>query len=87
MRISTIEIGNFRKLVAVRIDLAADKTVFVGANNSGKTSAMTALRRFLVTLKGSRLLTSAWGTGVQSMPSVPSGMLRSPQAIRCRHPI
>lgn len=45
MRISKIEIGNFRKLVAVRIDLAADKTVFVGANNSGKTSAMTALRR------------------------------------------
>lgn len=52
MRISKIEIGNFRKLVAVRIDLAADKTVFVGANNSGKTSAMTALRRFLVDPKG-----------------------------------
>lgn len=52
MHISKIEIGNFRKLVAVRIDLAADKTVFVGANNSGKTSAMTALRRFLVDPKG-----------------------------------
>jgi predicted ATP-dependent endonuclease of OLD family len=48
MRISQVEISNFRKLVAVRIDLGKDKTVFVGANNSGKTSAMTALRRFLV---------------------------------------
>ena len=52
MRISHIEICNFRKLVAVRIDLANDKTVFVGANNSGKTSAVTALRRFLVNPRG-----------------------------------
>lgn len=48
MRISHIEIGNFRKLVAVKIAFAPDKTVFVGANNSGKTSAMSALHRFLV---------------------------------------
>ena len=48
MLISQIELGNFRKLEAVRIDLSQEKTVFVGANNSGKTSAMTALRRFLV---------------------------------------
>lgn len=48
MHISHVELGNFRKLVAVRIKFAAEKTVFVGANNSGKTSAMTALRRFLV---------------------------------------
>ena len=48
MLISQLELGNFRKLEAVRIDLSQSKTVFVGANNSGKTSAMTALRRFLV---------------------------------------
>ncbi|TIX91606.1 AAA family ATPase [Rhizobium sp. P44RR-XXIV] len=48
MLISQIEIANFRKLIAVRTDLSQKKTVFVGANNSGKTSAMTALRRFLV---------------------------------------
>ena len=48
MHIQHVEIGNFRKLKAVRVDLAPDKTVFVGANNSGKTSAMVALRRFLV---------------------------------------
>ncbi|MBN9042094.1 MAG: hypothetical protein BGP05_09435 [Rhizobiales bacterium 62-47] len=48
MHISKVEIGNFRKLVATRVAFEPEKTVFVGANNSGKTSAMTALRRFLV---------------------------------------
>lgn len=48
MRIKHVEIGNFRKLKTVRIDFSSTTTVFVGANNSGKTSAMVALRRFLV---------------------------------------
>ena len=48
MHIQHIEISNFRKLKAVRIDFGEEKTIFVGANNSGKTSAMVALRRFLV---------------------------------------
>lgn len=48
MHIQHVELGNFRKLKAVRIDFSEQKTVFVGANNSGKTSAMVALRRFLV---------------------------------------
>jgi len=48
MRIQDIEIANFRRLRAVRIELADETTLFVGANNSGKTSAMVALRRFLV---------------------------------------
>ncbi len=52
MHIAQIEIGNFRKLVATRIAFAPEKTVFVGANNSGKTSAMNALRRFLVDSRG-----------------------------------
>ncbi len=47
MHIKHIEIGNFRKLSAVRIDFSEKYTVFVGANNSGKTSAMTALQKFL----------------------------------------
>lgn len=47
MHIDHIEIGNFRKLLSVRVDFAKDKTIFVGANDSGKTSAMTALRYFL----------------------------------------
>ncbi|MDO8310862.1 MAG: AAA family ATPase, partial [Sideroxyarcus sp.] len=48
MHIQHVEVGNFRKLKAVRIDFSKETTVFVGANNSGKTSAMVALRRFLV---------------------------------------
>lgn len=48
MRIDFVEIANFRKLISTRIGLSPDKTVFVGANNSGKTSAITALRYFLV---------------------------------------
>jgi len=48
MHIQLVEIGNFRKLQAVCVDFSESTTVFVGANNSGKTSAMVALRRFLV---------------------------------------
>ncbi len=47
MRIKFIEIANFRKLLSVRVDLSESTTLFVGANNSGKTSAMLALRKFL----------------------------------------
>lgn len=47
MQIDFVEIGNFRKLLATRIDLSPQKTIFVGANNSGKTSAMLAFRKFL----------------------------------------
>jgi len=48
MHIDFVEIVNFRKLRSTRVGFAKDKTVFVGANNSGKTSAMVALRCFLV---------------------------------------
>lgn len=51
MRITSIAIRNFRKLKASFIELDKKKTVFVGANNSGKTSAMTALRYFLLAPK------------------------------------
>lgn len=47
MNIAFIEIQNFRKLKSCHIDLSEKTTIFVGANNSGKTSAMEALIRFL----------------------------------------
>ena len=47
MKIAFIDIQNFRKLKGCRVELSEDKTVFVGANNSGKTSAMDALMIFL----------------------------------------
>jgi predicted ATP-dependent endonuclease of OLD family len=43
MYIKFVEVANFRKLKACRIDFSEKETVFVGANNSGKTSAMDAL--------------------------------------------
>lgn len=47
MHIEFLEIANFRKLLSTRVDFSTTTTLFVGANNSGKTSAMLALRRFL----------------------------------------
>lgn len=47
MHIEFIEIANFRKLLSVRVDLSTTTTLFVGANNSGKTSALLCMRRFL----------------------------------------
>src|SRR3989338_6394202 len=47
MKIAYVEIQNFRKLKSCRIELSSKETVFVGANNSGKTSAIDALALFL----------------------------------------
>lgn len=47
MKLSFINIQNFRKLKQCRIDFSDTTTLFVGANNSGKTSAMDALGKFL----------------------------------------
>ena len=47
MHIKFLEVANFRKLLSIRVDLSTETTLFVGANNSGKTSALLALRRFL----------------------------------------
>ena len=47
MKLQSIYIKNFRRLRDVHIDLDADTSIFVGANNSGKTSATHALQLFL----------------------------------------
>lgn len=46
MHIEAMRLRNFRRLKDVRIDLASDISIFVGANNSGKTSASHALQLF-----------------------------------------
>ncbi|MDR0918087.1 MAG: AAA family ATPase [Oscillospiraceae bacterium] len=48
MQITKISIKNFRRLKDITIDFCEKTTLFVGANNSGKTSAMDALRKFLI---------------------------------------
>lgn len=47
MKIKSIHIRNFRKLKNCHIDFGEKETVFVGANNSGKTSAISAIVWFL----------------------------------------
>lgn len=47
MKIASIDIQNFRKLKSCHIDISDKETLFVGANNSGKTSAMDAMMFFL----------------------------------------
>ncbi|MDO9528797.1 MAG: AAA family ATPase [Syntrophales bacterium] len=48
MKIKKVHLRNFRRLENVEIDFENDETVFVGPNNSGKTSATTAFRLFLL---------------------------------------
>ena len=47
MRIKRVAITNFRRLENVEIDFEKTETVFVGSNNSGKTSATAIMRCFL----------------------------------------
>lgn len=47
MQIERIDIKNFRKLQDCKINFSDKTTLFVGANNSGKTSAMDAMAKFL----------------------------------------
>ncbi|GAB1818553.1 ATP-dependent nuclease [Herbidospora sp. RD11066] len=47
MHVKSFHIRNFRRLKHVRVDLETATTIFVGANNSGKTSVSHALQCFL----------------------------------------
>lgn len=42
-----LELCQFRRLGKVQIDIDEKTTILVGANNSGKTSVLAALRHFL----------------------------------------
>jgi len=46
LHIASLCISNFRRLRDVRIDMASDISIFVGANNSGKTSVAHAMELF-----------------------------------------
>lgn len=47
MQIHRVHVGNFRRLKNCTIDFGVNQTILVGANNSGKTSAIQAMLRFL----------------------------------------
>lgn len=47
MHLSTIRLRNYRRLADVKIDLDSEISIFVGANNSGKTSVAHAMHFFV----------------------------------------
>lgn len=47
MKLNSVAIRNFRRLEDVEIDIEDQETIFVGPNNSGKTSATALFRCFL----------------------------------------
>ncbi|MFJ2620312.1 ATP-dependent nuclease [Glutamicibacter sp. NPDC087344] len=47
MQIKCFRVENFRRLKSARVDLEQERTIFVGANNSGKTSATQLFQMFL----------------------------------------
>lgn len=47
MQIKTIRISNFRMLKDISVDLQDELTLFIGKNNSGKTSFIVLLEKFL----------------------------------------
>jgi len=55
MYLHSFHIRNFRRLKDVHIELERDVTIFVGANNSGKTSAAHAIQLFLSKSKDFKL--------------------------------
>jgi len=56
VHVRTFRAENFRRLKSVRVDLEKDQTVFVGANNSGKTSGTHLFKRFLGPQRGDFLI-------------------------------
>jgi len=68
MRIEFVELRNFRRFKQVRIDFSNETTLFVGANNSGKTSAITALKYFLA--QGGKERFSIYDIPIDSWPKI-----------------
>jgi predicted ATP-dependent endonuclease of OLD family len=52
MHLRSYRLQNYRRLRDVHVELARDISIFVGANNSGKTSATQAIQMFLSGRKG-----------------------------------
>jgi predicted ATP-dependent endonuclease of OLD family len=53
MYLHSIRLENFRRMRNANVELAADISIFVGANNSGKTSATRAVHMFVNGMKDS----------------------------------
>ena len=71
MNIAFIEIQNFRKLKSCRVEIASQETILVGANNSGKTSAMDSMIMFLIKHRRKDLLPMRSTLSVFLIPPIP----------------
>lgn len=47
MHLHSYRLKNYRRLQGVHVELGSDISIFVGANNSGKTSATQAIQMIL----------------------------------------
>lgn len=47
VKLACVELSKFRRLAKVRLNIDPTTTILVGANNSGKTSILLAIRKFL----------------------------------------
>lgn len=88
VRISCIEIQNFRKLKSTHIDFANETTLFVGANNSGKTSANEQLRQIEKARTAVDELLALWSDGQEPLfidvlrNVAQSGLFEIPDSLR-----
>ena len=80
MRIQTVTVRRFKRLEDVTIPLA-DSTVFVGANNSGKSSVLQAIHFAVAVAQTSRLVGGVnWGGDKYQLSFSPTQLLYSPIA-------
>ena len=81
MHLKSFVVRNFRRLKEVRVDLSEETTIFVGANNSGKTSATHIFQLFLG--ESSRFSiydfsADCWDTFNKFNPKEPDGLSNLP---------
>ncbi|TAW61378.1 hypothetical protein ELI16_32170 (plasmid) [Rhizobium ruizarguesonis] len=74
MHLHAYRLRNYRRFKSAKIELGKEISIFVGSNNSGKTSATHAVHTFVSSAKD-RLDRVPW-SGVASALAVPSGQSR-----------
>lgn len=82
MHLHSYRIRNYRRLRDVHIDLASDISIFVGSNNSGKTSATQVLYSFVSGSKDKFSLydfSSACWKEFDTLGNLPEGGLEQPE--------
>ncbi len=82
MRIKCFRVENFRRLKNARVDLETDRTIFVGANNCGKTSATHLFQMFLRSDGHANPHRIRWQ--LRHLPLLPCEVSRGGTSCRCK---